>query len=143
MMWEEALPLIIEWRVCALVIEIVLILGMFFAERDNQNKIIVWMLVFLVAPIFGFIIYVFVGQTFYAEHTFRLKGISDEQIKRALNMEDKLIEMDEKKMDSETFTMVKAIRNIGGASFSNNNDIKLYTEGEDFFNDMLNDISRA
>ena len=143
MMWEEALPIIIEWRVFALVVEIVLITGMLFAERDNQNKIIVWMLVFLIAPILGFIIYLFVGQTFYAEHTFRLKGISDKEVKSALHIEDKLIETDEKNMDPETVTMVKAIRNIGGASFSNNNDIKLYTEGEDFFDDMLKDIEGA
>ena len=143
MMWEEALPIIIEWRVFALVVEIVLITGMLFAERDNQNKIIVWMLVFLIAPILGFIIYLFVGQTFYAEHTFRLKGISDKEVKSALHIEDKLIETDEKNMDPETVTMVKAIRNIGGASFSNNNDIKLYTEGEDFFDDMLRDIEGA
>ena len=67
------------------VLDMVFLLFMLFSERSNPSRIIPWAIIFLVLPVIGFIAYLMIGQTFYAKHTFKLKGIKNMEFFQILN----------------------------------------------------------
>ena len=90
--------LLIEGRIYAQIFGLFMIVIMMYAERSNPEKVPLWTLTFLVFPIFGVIAYLMVGQTFYAEHTFKLKGVSDNALKNAQKIDELLLKKDEDKL---------------------------------------------
>ena len=137
------LNLLIEGRIYAQIFGLVMIVIMMYAERSNPEKVPLWTLAFLAFPIFGVIAYLMVGQTFYSEHTFRLKGMSDNAIRNAQKLDDYILKRDEESLDPEITTFIKTLRNVGGSVYTNNNDITLYTDGNEFFERMFEDIRNA
>ena len=51
--------------------DLVLLVSMLFLERGDPSKTLLWVVILLVIPVFGFVLYLFFGQTFYAKHAFR------------------------------------------------------------------------
>ena len=117
--------------------DIVFLLILFFSERNSPSKILLWALVFFAMPIVGFIVYIFIGQTFYSDQKFKDKSIRDAA----------MVTRNEKAADSEPDPeyrrTAKAVLNLGGIGFSDNNDVKLYTLGEDKFKDLYDDLRNA
>ena len=114
----------IDW-ITQMVLEadIVFLLILFFSERNSPSKILLWALVFFAMPIVGFIVYIFIGQTFYSDQKFKDKSIRDAAL--LARKEDKT----DSEPDPEYRRTAKAILNLGGVGFSDNNDVKLYTLG--------------
>ena len=120
--------------------DIVFLLILFFSERNSPARILLWALVLLLIPIVGFILYIVVGQTFYSDTKFKRKGQKDDEIDNVLPSGEDLLEAEQ---DPEYKRTGKAILNAGGLGFSNNNDVKLYTLGEDKFKDLYEDLRGA
>jgi len=130
----------IDWLTQVILeIDIIFLLLLVFSERNSPARILVWGITFLVLPIVGFVLYLFIGQTFYSEHVFEVKGIKDE------TKEDLLKES--KTADDEPVPeyrqIMKTMENVGGLGYSDNNDVKLYTLGEDKFGDLYADLRAA
>ena len=128
----------IDW-ITQMVLEadIVFLLILFFSERNSPSKILLWALVFFAMPIVGFIVYIFIGQTFYSDQKFKDKSIRDAAL--LARKEDKT----DSEPDPEYRRTAKAILNLGGVGFSDNNDVKLYTLGEEKFKDLYADLRNA
>ena len=120
--------------------DIIFLLILFFSEKKNPSKILLWGMVMLFIPLLGFILYLFVGQTFYADNKYKKKGLKDEEINKVLPTNEDLLEADPEPDYKRT---AKAVLNAGGLGFSNNNDVKLYTLGEDKFKDLYEDLCMA
>ena len=120
--------------------DIVFLLIVFFSEKNSPSKILLWALVLFLMPIVGFILYIFVGQTFYSDNKFKKKGLKDDGIDDILSGDAALADAEP---DPEYRRIAKAILNMGGLGFSNNNDVRLYTLGEDKFKDMYEDLRNA
>lgn len=135
--------LLIEGRLYAQIFGILMILIMMYAERSTPEKIPLWTFVFMALPILGTLAYLMIGQTFYAEHTFKIKGVSDKALAKAEKFDEYLIESDITTLDEDTTKVIRAIKSVGGSVYSNNNDIQLFTDGNDFFEKMFEDIRNA
>ena len=120
--------------------DIIFLLILFFSEKKNPSKILLWGMVMLFIPLLGFILYLFVGQTFYADNKYKKKGLKDEEINKVLPTNEDLLEADPEPDYKRT---AKAVLNAGGLGFSNHNDVKLYTLGEDKFKDLYEDLRNA
>ena len=121
-----------------------MIILMIFLERAEPRAIAMWMAVLLFLPVVGFFIYLCFGQTFYKGRQFALKNLDDQGL--ALLKAEVLDELNKEYVtpeNEEGLRFAKAMMEAGGSTYSNNNDIKLYTEGESFFDDLLNDLSEA
>jgi cardiolipin synthase len=122
----------------------VMILIMIFLERAEPRTIAMWIAVMIFLPVVGFFIYLCFGQTFYTRRQFSIKNVSDQKLanlkSEALDELNKDYATPENK---EGLRFAKAMTEAGGSIYSNNNDIKLYTKGEPFFEDLLNDLSKA
>ena len=131
----------IDWPM-QLIIEadIVFLLLLFFTERNSPSKILMWALVMVFLPVVGFVLYLVVGQTFYSDNKFKKKGLKDDEIDDVLPPCNELIEAEQ---DAEYKRTAKAILNAGGLGYSDNNDVRLYTLGEDKFRDLYADLRNA
>ena len=131
----------IEWWL-QLIIEadVIFMLIIFFSEKNSPSKILLWAMIMIFIPIVGFVAYLFIGQTFYADSKFKRKGLRDEEIDDVLSPYNGLVEEEQ---DPDYRRISKAILNTGGLGFSNNNDVKLYTLGEDKFRDLYDDLRNA
>lgn len=134
---------LIEGRMYAQIFGFFMLIIMFYAERTNPEKIPLWTFAFIAFPILGTLAYLVIGQTFYSEHTFKIKGIGDRALAEAEAFNDYLIECEEVLLDADHAKVIKAIRNVGGSVYSNNNEITLYTDGNEFFDKMFEDIRNA
>ncbi len=131
----------IDWFM-QLIIEadVIFLLLLFFSERNSPSRILLWAMIMVFLPILGFVLYLFVGQTFYSDTKFGRKGLKDGEISGLLPDCEKLLEAEP---DPEYRRTAKAILDSGGLGFSNNNDVRLYTLGEDKFRDLYADLRSA
>jgi cardiolipin synthase len=131
----------IDW-ITQLIIQadVIFLLILFFSERNSPAKILLWALLLIFLPIVGFILYIIIGQTFYSTNKFKKKGLKDDEIDDVIPSNEDLIEAEP---DPDFKRTAKAILNSGGLGFSNNNDVKLYTLGEDKFKDLYDDLRNA
>jgi cardiolipin synthase len=131
----------IEWYEQIIIqVDIIFFILLFFSERSSPTKIAVWALAFIFMPIVGLILYLFIGQSFYSERQFKLKEINDNQLEETLKAAASY-SVEETNPDYKTF--IDGITNLGGVGYTNNNDVKLYTLGEDKFRDLYNDLRNA
>lgn len=123
-------------------LDMVLLLIMLFSERSNPSKIIPWAIICLVLPIIGFVAYISVGQTFYAKHTFRLKGLKDDEIKRSLDVQELIISRDETR-NADDASIGRTMLNCGGEAYTVNNKVQLFTDGDENFRALFDDLRNA
>ncbi len=120
--------------------DVIFLLILFFTEKNNPSRVLLWGLAMVVLPVVGFVLYLFVGQTFYSKSKYQRKGLKDDEIDDVLPLSKDLLEAEP---DPDYKRTANAILNAGGLGFSNNNDVKLYTLGEDKFKDLYEDLRNA
>lgn len=127
------------------VLDIVALFLMLFLERCDPRVFITWLILLIFLPPVGFILYLYLGATIYNRRKFTPKNITDTQLMEASEWQSGVLEEDAKDHPerSDVFTLARSIRNAGAWSYSNNNDIALYTEGDPLFRDMMADIRSA
>lgn len=126
-------------------INAILVVLMVFWEKTDPKSILIWTLVFWFLPLIGFVLYLFIGQTFYSRYVFRPKGVDDELLANIYCKEEEAMEKNiaadpENKEDIE---LARSVRRGGGWIYSDNNDIKLYTLGQNKFDDLYRDLRNA
>lgn len=127
---------------------IVLILNIFFAfslifiERKDPTTTWAWLLIIMVLPIVGFVIYIIFGQNLSRQKIFKEKIIVDENKRKFLT--DTYESNDNSHDGGEKFADLRKLNfNHSGAKYKKNNKIKVYTNGEDKFKQLLEDIRNA
>ncbi|HCW54659.1 MAG TPA: cardiolipin synthase [Clostridium sp.] len=128
---------------------IVLILNVFFSfslifiERKDPTTTWAWLLILIVLPGIGFIIYLLFGQNLSRQKMFKEKTISDAKKRKILN--DMMHESSISSHDGgEKFADLRKMNfNDSGAKYRINNDIDVYVNGEDKFKQLLEDIRNA
>ncbi len=108
--------------------DLVFLLVLFFTEKNNPSKILLWALVLVFLPFLGFILYIVLGQTFYSDQKFKIKGMNDQRIDDLISQNKDSISASE---SPEHRRFAETILNVGGLGYSDNNDVKLYTLGEE------------
>jgi cardiolipin synthase len=148
-------------QLASTILAVLMVLIMIFLERAEQRTIAMWLTVLIFLPLavglgmlltlpvglfftVAFFVYLCFGQTYYQKKLFGIKNISDQQLGgiKAEAME----ELNKQHMSPENedgIRFARSMLDVGGSSFSNNNDIKVYSLGEPFFEDFLKDLSKA
>ena len=118
----------------------VFLVMLIFAEKNTPARIAVWALTFILLPFLGFVLYLFIGQTFYSEQVFKLKGANDEKLRGLLGKEKGNAS---RERNPEYRSMGVAMEEVGAMGYSDDNDVRLYTLGEDKFEDLYEDLREA
>ena len=123
------------------VLNIVFSFSLIFIERKDPTTTWAWLLILLVLPGVGFIVYLMFGQNLSRQKIFKDKIISDEK-KRMASSQDTLTFSDHSGGDK--FSDIQKMNfNNSGAKYTVNNSVDVYTNGEDKFKQLIEDIKNA
>ena len=129
-------------------INIPLVFLIIYLNRRYPETTLFWVVVSAILPIIGFIIFLLLGHTDYSDKRFRLKAEDDEKIKHMAADQVKTLEEAEEEdfrdPDLMRFTeMARMLLLHDDAILTTNNKVKNYSDGNEKFDDLLEDIANA
>lgn len=147
MIWDSiynvvAVSIYVFNQVLAIVLSILLIL-----KKYNPVKTFTWVLVMLLLPYIGLIMYLFFGRNFRKEKIFNRKGAADNRVKKIL-AEDMLNTLARnnnilpKKLDPFSRLVFQNLK-ASSSVITKTDDYKIYFTGKDALNAMLEAIDTA
>ncbi|RCV64229.1 cardiolipin synthase [Methanophagales archaeon] len=131
------------------VINVIFAIGIIFFERNRKNigATFAWLAALLFMPVLGFILYLIFGQTFNREKMFKVKAELDAKQKSLLKGQlEGLQEYKASSSDNELnryLAMAHMLLVSDMALLTENNQIQVYTDGNDKFNALLDAIKNA
>lgn len=133
--------------IIVIIINMLLALGLVLLERRSAQSVWAWMLVLFFLPILGFILYIAFGRTIYKQDMFKL----DEKDKVGLEhiVQEQLDDIRSKnfsfisKMAQKHRKIVHMLLYNNQSFLTSNNSLTTYTDANDKFDQMLEDINNA
>lgn len=129
------------------ILNIGLSLFVIFRERKSTSATWAWLFVIFLLPILGFILYLFIGRGISHQRLFKFKRAyhisskqQDDYIERVLS-EDRFIE--KIKSNSSIGQLMNMIAIEDEGIISTNTGVKIFTDGREKFDSLLNDIDNA
>lgn len=138
---------IIKWLLLVIVVinEIAALFTVFREKRDIAATW-AWLLVLLLLPIVGFIIYAFLGRKLPQRRLERIKSQTQLKLKRAVERQ----KIQFQKMPKPKHSTVQMYRrtvmlfqSLDNAFLTRHNNVKIYTEGNKLFQQLFADIEAA
>ena len=124
------------------VMNIIFSFSLIFIERKDPTTTWAWLLIIILLPGVGFLIYLLLGQNLSREKIFKEKIAIDENKRRDLMKSfayiNKLNDSSDQYLDLRKMNF-----NHSGAKYTSNNDVEVYYDGEDKFKQLLIDLERA
>lgn len=128
--------------VVILLLNIVFSLSLVFIERKDPTTTWAWLLIMMILPGIGFIIYLLLGQNLSREKMFKEKKQFDEIRRKDLNNQY-YSENHEHDGGEKFFDLRKMNFNHSGAKYTTNNSVDIYVNGEEKFRQLIEDIKNA
>ena len=117
-----------------------------FFQRRNPTTVWAWLLLLYFVPILGFVLYLILGQNFRKDRMFKMKEIEGE-IKYAVRRQEESIYRKRLRLRDPELERFKSLilynLNEGGAVLTDNNDVRIYTDGREKFHALLNEMDHA
>lgn len=135
--------------ICFLVLNIFLAAVILFLDRDRRDATATWawLLLLFVMPIFGFILYMFVGRALRMR---RKKQVSGEAIEDALDRVDEQLEnykndefTTKNDIVSKHSDIVQMLLHDQMSFLTETNKVDLYTDGHDLYDQFKEDLRNA
>lgn len=129
-----------------LIINILFSILIIFFQRRNPTNVWAWLLVLYFIPVLGFVLYLVLGQNFHKNRMFRMKEIEGE-VKYAIRKQEESINKKKLRLrDPEQGRFKQLILynlNEGESVLTDNNDIRVYTDGKEKFKALLWEMDHA
>ncbi len=127
------------------IFDIIALLIMLFLEKYDPRVFFTWLVILILLPPVGFILYMYMGSTIYNRRKFMPKNITDNQLMIATEYQSDLLEEDLASNPgmADVYDMAKTLERAGVWSYSNDNRVVLYTEGSDKIGAMFEDLRAA
>lgn len=127
-------------------LNIVLSLLIILFQRKEPRTVWAWLLVLYFIPVFGFVLYLLIGQNFHKDRMFKMKEIEDE-VKFAVRRQGESIYRKKLRLrdpEQERFkNLILYNLNEAEAVLTDNNDIQIYTDGKEKFKALINEMEHA
>ncbi|MCQ2968834.1 MAG: cardiolipin synthase [Clostridium sp.] len=118
------------------------VFSLIFIERKDPTTTWAWLLILILIPGIGFIVYLLLGQNLSRQKIFREKKIIDKT--RAAGLEEmQEIHGIKKKLQDEYNDLILMNYNQCGSIYTTGNEVKTYISGEKKFQDLIKDIKAA
>lgn len=117
-------------------------LSLIFIERKEPTTTWAWLMILLMLPGIGFVLYLLLGQNLSRQKIFREKKIAD-KIKSYKLRGHSQINKSNNEINENYEDLILMNYNHSGAIYTKGNDVKTYTNGEEKFRDLFNDIRAA
>ncbi len=117
-----------------------------FFQRRNPKSVWAWLLVLYFVPVVGFLFYLFLGQDMHKRRMFRAKEL-EEHINAAIRQQEHQLKTRDTTKLEEGIKDFKdlIIYNLetSGAVLSDDNDITIFTDGQEKFKALKEDLQQA
>lgn len=130
-----------------IILNIFLAITIIFLERRNISSTWAWIMVLFFIPVFGFILYLILGQKFKKRKLSKLIGVNTNLVEEMLVdhqlklQSGTLLEGDTEAKQYADLILMNL--NTNYSMFTNENDIKIFTDGLDKFENLIKDIEAA
>lgn len=128
------------------IINIVFCLLIIFFQRKNPTTVWAWLLLLYFLPVIGFVLYLILAQNFHKDRMFKMKEIEGE-LKYAVRRQEESIFRKKLRLKDPELERFKSLilynLNEGEAVLTDNNDVRVYTDGEDKFKDLIYEMDHA
>lgn len=129
-----------------LIINCILSIVIIFFQRKNPTSVWTWLLILYFVPVAGFIFYLLLGEDMHKRRMFQTKEVED-RIHEAIRSQVASIETKELQQE---YPQLKKYSDLiyynlesSGAMLSDNNRIQIFTDGNQKFDALLEDMKRA
>lgn len=129
-----------------LIINAILSVVIIFFQRKKPTTVWAWLLVLYALPVVGFILYLLLGQNFRKERMFRAKEVEGEMKYAARKQGQSIYKKRLRLRDPELERFKQLILynlNDGEAVLTDNNDIRIYTDGKEKFRALMYEMEHA
>lgn len=129
-----------------LFINIIFSVLIIFFQRKNPATVWAWLLLLYFIPVLGFMLYLIFGQNLYKERMFRAKEIENELKYAAFKQKNSICREELRVCDPELERFKRLMLynlNEGKAVLTDNNDVRAFTDGEDKFRALLDELEHA
>lgn len=129
-----------------ILLNIIFSLIIVFLRRKEPKSVWAWLLLLYSLPIIGFIIYLFCGINMHKKRMFKLKQ-AERKVMAAIERQEKAVINHVAPVKDEKFEKHSGIvmynLQYSDAVMSNDNDVRIYTDGISKFNALIEDIKKA
>ena len=128
------------------IINIFLSLIIVFFQRRSPQTVWTWLLLMYFIPILGFVLYLVIGQDFHKSRMFKAKEIEGE-LKYAVRRQEETIYHKRLRLANPEMNRFKDLilynLEAGEAVLTDNNDIRIYTDGKAKFRALIDEMKQA
>lgn len=135
------------WVPLIMFINILFALTVIFLERKKPSSTWAWLLVLFFLPFVGFFLYLLLGRQLRKKHLFRWDGRKDIGIEQLINYQIEAIEKNELELRAEHIKsynhLIYMNLKTNNAVLTQDNDVRIFDDGSDKFEALINDILHA
>ncbi len=117
-----------------------------FFQRKEPTTVWAWLLVLYFIPILGFILYLMLGQDYRKDRMFKMKGIEGD-VKSAVRKQEESIYRKKLRMRDPEMNRFQSLilynLNEEESVITDNNDVRVYTDGREKFNALITEMEHA
>jgi cardiolipin synthase len=129
-------------------INILFVISIIFIERRDPSMALPWVLILILIPVVGFILYLVFGQNYYKDKKFQIKGENDRRSIQNLVENQKVVltsgELFAKDPTLAKYEdMVHMLLENNQALVAPHNKVRIFDDGTEKFNSLLEDIGKA
>lgn len=125
-----------------IIANMVLSFSLIFIERKEPQTTWAWLLIMLILPGIGFVIYLLLGQNFSRERLFKEKKKIDKA--KRLDISRKWKNENDERHGGEQFLDLRKMNfNNAGSKYTTDNEVDIYFDGEDKFKQLIYDLEHA
>ena len=129
-----------------LILNFILSIIIIFFQRKEPKSAWAWLLVLNAIPGVGFLLYLLAGTDMHKRKMFKIKGI-EEQVNEAVRRQEYSVrsrELEQKAPEMKEFSdLVFFNLQSAGSVLSGDNDVQIFTDGNDKFDALIEDIRNA
>ena len=138
MLWEITTVIVLIVYVYTILTTIILLL----MENRNPVKSIAWITVLIMLPIVGFVFYIFFGKNIRRQIVLSRRSLHKVKRNSKITASD-IEQISSDILPPEQRNLATLARNSCDALAYEGNELKVYTDGEDVFEDIFEDIKQA
>lgn len=124
-------------------INFILVIDLIFRGKRNIDNTLTWIVILVLVPPVGFILYAMFGRSIAKNNMFRVKEKEDKVIKNKILESYVEIESNLDPYLDENKDIIYTLANSNNAHFTADNDVEIYPESNMFFNSLLEELRKA
>ena len=125
------------------IINFILVIDLIFRGKRNIDNTLTWIVILVLVPPLGFILYAMFGRSIAKNNMFSVKEKEDRVIKNKILESYVEIESNLDPYLDENKDIIYTLANSNNAHFTADNDVDIYPESNMFFNSILEELKKA